>query len=121
MSSPAADSLPPSNPEGKTWNHTFSSLQKEFLPQYDGAMAAAGQALVYFSPEVVSHKKLPALSAHEVRSGFGGGVLVCESTQDVLNFIVNQDWNNKVLLMMSSGNFDGIDYDALGASIVEKL
>jgi UDP-N-acetylmuramate: L-alanyl-gamma-D-glutamyl-meso-diaminopimelate ligase len=101
--------------------HTFSSLQKEFLPQYDGAMAAAGQALVYFSPEVVSHKKLPALSAHEVRSGFGGGVLVCESTQDVLNFIVNQDWNNKVLLMMSSGNFDGIDYDALGASIVEKL
>jgi UDP-N-acetylmuramate: L-alanyl-gamma-D-glutamyl-meso-diaminopimelate ligase len=101
--------------------HTFSSLQKAFLPQYEGAMAAANQALVYFSPEVVSHKKLPALSAQEVLDGFGGGVLVCESTQEVLNFIEDQDWNNKVLLMMSSGNFDGIDYDALGAQLVAKL
>jgi hypothetical protein len=38
-----------------------------------------------------------------------------------LAFIEGQDWNNKVLLMMSSGNFDGIDYDALGAQIVAKL
>lgn len=101
--------------------HTFSSLQKAFLPQYNGAMVAADQALVYFSPEVVAHKKLPMLTAQEVAEGFGGGVLVCESTQDVLAFIARQDWNNKVLLMMSSGNFDGIDYDALGAQIVAKL
>lgn len=101
--------------------HTFSSLQKAFLPQYNGAMVAADQALVYFSPEVVAHKKLPMLSAQEVAEGFGGGVMVCESTQEVLAFIEGQDWNNKVLLMMSSGNFDGIDYDALGAQIVAKL
>ncbi|MFM6945532.1 MAG: UDP-N-acetylmuramate--L-alanine ligase [Flavobacteriales bacterium] len=101
--------------------HTFSSLQKTFLPHYQGAMIAADQALVYFSPEVVAHKKLPALSSQEVSEGFGGGVLVCESTQAVLAFINAQDWNNKVLLMMSSGNFDGIDYDALGAQIVAKL
>lgn len=101
--------------------HTFSSLQKAFLPQYNGAMVAADQALVYFSPEVVAHKKLPMLSAQEVAEGFGGDVLVCESTQEVLTFIERQDWHNKVLLMMSSGNFDGIDYDALGAQIVAEL
>lgn len=101
--------------------HTFSSLQKAFLPQYEGAMAAADQALVYFSPEVVAHKKLPALSIDEVSKGFGGAVLVCQTTEQVLSFIHNIDWHNKVLLMMSSGNFDGIDYDALGAAIVAKL
>ena len=101
--------------------HTFSSLQKAFLPQYNGAMAAADQALVYFSPEVVAHKKLPALDILEVQAGFGGDVQICTDTQAVLDFITKQDWHNKVLLMMSSGNFDGIDYDALGAQLCASL
>lgn len=101
--------------------HTFSSLQKAFLPQYNGAMAAADQVLVYFSPEVVAHKKLPALDALEVQAGFGGNVQICTETQAVLDFISKQDWHNKVLLMMSSGNFDGIDYDALGAQLCASL
>jgi UDP-N-acetylmuramate: L-alanyl-gamma-D-glutamyl-meso-diaminopimelate ligase len=101
--------------------HTFSSLQKAFLPQYDGAMAAADQALVYFSPAVVAHKKLPALDVAEVQTGFGGAVNICTQTQEVLDFIRAQDWHNKVLLMMSSGNFDGIDYDALGAELCASL
>ncbi|MFM7643642.1 MAG: UDP-N-acetylmuramate--L-alanine ligase [Sphingomonadales bacterium] len=101
--------------------HTFSSLQKAFLPHYDGAMSSADQALVYFSPEVVAHKKLPALASQEVYEGFGGGVQVCTQTNGVLDFINAQDWHNKVLLMMSSGNFDGIDYDALGAQLLASL
>jgi len=101
--------------------HTFSSLQKAFLPQYDGAMAAADQALVYFSPAVVAHKKLPALDVAEVQAGFGGAVNIRTQTQEVLDFIRAQDWHNKVLLMMSSGNFDGIDYDALGAELCASL
>lgn len=101
--------------------HTFSSLQKAFLPQYDGAMVAATKALVYFSPEVVAHKKLPALSTDEVAAGFGGTVLICQTTKEVQDFIAAQDWHNKVLLMMSSGNFDGIDYDALGQELIATL
>ena len=101
--------------------HTFSSLQKAFLPQYNGAMDAADHALVYFSPEVVEHKKLPALDPKEVKEGFGGAVQICMQTQDVLAFIEAQDWHNKVLLMMSSGNFDGIDYDALGQKLCASL
>jgi UDP-N-acetylmuramate: L-alanyl-gamma-D-glutamyl-meso-diaminopimelate ligase len=101
--------------------HTFSSLQKAFLPQYEGAMDAADHALVYFSPEVVAHKKLPALNPEEVKQGFGGAVQICTQTQDVLAFIEAQDWRNKVLLMMSSGNFDGIDYDALGQKLSASL
>lgn len=101
--------------------HTFSSLKKEFLPQYDGAMKAADEALVYFSPEVVAHKKLDPITKEQVASGFGGDVRVVNETNDVLDFIHSFDWNNKVLLMMSSGNFDGIDYEALGETIVADL
>jgi UDP-N-acetylmuramate: L-alanyl-gamma-D-glutamyl-meso-diaminopimelate ligase len=101
--------------------HTFSSLQQAFLPQYNGAMSAADKALVYFSPEVVAHKKLPVLDINDVQRGFGGDVQVCTKTQDVLDFINEQNWNNKVLLMMSSGNFDGIDYDDLAVRLQAKL
>jgi hypothetical protein len=41
-------------------------------------------------------------------------------TSEVLDFIKNQSWNNQVLLMMSSGNFDGIDYDQLGDEIISN-
>jgi UDP-N-acetylmuramate: L-alanyl-gamma-D-glutamyl-meso-diaminopimelate ligase len=101
--------------------HTFSSLKKDFLPQYDNAMNAADTALVYFSPEVVAHKKLAPITKEDVFNGFGGNVNVLNETQEVLDFISKNDWHNTVLLMMSSGNFDGINYEALGEDIANKL
>lgn len=101
--------------------HTFSSLRKEFLPLYDGAMNAADEALVYFSPEVVAHKKLAPLSIAEVQAAFGGRVKVVNDTEEVLQFIREKNWNDSVLLMMSSGNFDGIDYDRLGEELVQTI
>lgn len=98
--------------------HTFSSLKKEFLPHYKDAMKAADRALVYFSPDVVAHKKLEPISKELVLDGFNGGVEVMTETSEVLNFIRSIDWTNKVLLMMSSGTFDGIDYDGLGEEIL---
>ncbi len=98
--------------------HTFSSLRKDFLPFYKGCMEAADCALVYFSPEVVKHKKLEALSVDEVQKAFGGGVVVKNKTEDVLRFIRSFKHEDTVLLMMSSGNFDGIDYDLLGAELI---
>jgi len=94
--------------------HTFSSLQKEFLPLYNGAMAAADKALVYFSPEVVAHKKLEPITISQVQDGFGGDVIIANKTEEVLTFINTEFTHGDVLLMMSSGNFDGIDYDQLG-------
>ncbi len=101
--------------------HTFSSLKKEFLPHYKNAMAAADHALVYFSPEVVGHKKLEPITKEQVLAGFGGGVEVVTSTDEVRAFLDRFEWNNSALLMMSSGNFDGIDYDELGVAICDKL
>ncbi len=101
--------------------HTFSSLKKEFLPHYLNSMQMADEALVYYSPEVVAHKKLEPISKELVLEGFGGNVNVMNSTKEVLDFIQSKQWNNSVLLMMSSGNFDGIDYDQLGEEISKSL
>jgi len=101
--------------------HTFSSLKKEFLPHYKNAMDKADVAIVYYSPEVVKHKKLEPISMEQVLDGFGGNVLVMIDTAEVLAFINAQNWQNSVLLMMSSGNFDGIDYDVLGEELSKKL
>lgn len=98
--------------------HTFSSLKKEFLPHYSGAMDKADEAIVYFNHEVVHHKKLEPITKEMVQSAFGGNVQVMTETTDVLDYIRNQNWNNAVLLMMSSGTFDGINYEALGEEIV---
>ncbi len=101
--------------------HTFSSLKKEFLSHYKNSMERADRALVYFSPEVVAHKKLDPITKDDVLKGFGDNVTVVHTTEEVLTFIRKQDWNNAVLLMMSSGNFDGINYEVLGQKIVDTL
>lgn len=99
--------------------HTFSSLKKEFLPHYENAMSAADEALVYFSPQVVAHKKLDPITKEQVQQAFGGDVNVVNETAEVLEFLREHNWNNAVLLMMSSGNFDGIDYEKLGEELAQ--
>lgn len=98
--------------------HTFSSLKKEFLPHYLNTMNAADEALVYFNPDVVKHKKLDPISLDEVKKGFGGNVVVVDKTKDVQAFIHSKTWTNSVLLMMSSGTFDGINYKELGEELL---
>lgn len=99
--------------------HTFSSLNKDFLPLYEGAMEKADVAIVYFNPKVVEHKKLPALEITEVQKFFGTNVRVETKTEKIHSFLMNENWNNSVLLMMSSGNFDGIDFDQLGEQLLK--
>jgi len=98
--------------------HTFSSLNKKFLPQYADSMSAASRAFVYFNPKVVAHKKLEELSKAEVAEAFGGdNVEVFTDSQELLDRLKNESWVGKNLLMMSSGNFDGIDFDQLGEEL----
>lgn len=100
--------------------HTFSSLKKEFLPHYKDAMKAADIAIVYFNHDVVKHKKLEPITEQQVYEGFNGSVTVYTQTEEVLNFIRQQNWDNSALLMMSSGNFDGINYEELADEIIKS-
>jgi len=101
--------------------HTFSSLKKEFLPQYFNSMQNADMALVYFNPKVLAHKKLEPITKEDVLQGFGGSITVVNDTQEVYAFVREKVSKPCALLMMSSGTFDGIDFDALGEELLKAM
>jgi UDP-N-acetylmuramate: L-alanyl-gamma-D-glutamyl-meso-diaminopimelate ligase len=66
----------------------------------------------------VLHKKLDPISIPQVKTAFGENVTVVNETKEVIEFIKRFDSKNKVLLMMSSGTFDGIDYEKLSEELI---
>jgi len=90
--------------------HTFSSLNKDFLDQYPHSMELADVAVVFFSPHALALKKLPMLSADDIVHSFAKqGLLVFSDADQFQQFLLGQSWHNSNLLLMSSGNFDGVN------------
>lgn len=98
--------------------HTFSSLTQEFLQQYAHSMDEADVRYVYFSQHALQLKKLPPLDPDEVRRAFGNNVEVFTDSAAMVAKVKAMEWRNANLLMMSSGNFDGIDFAALADEII---
>lgn len=99
--------------------HTFSSLNKEFLSQYKGSMNDADIPVVYFNPDTIAHKKLAPLSVEDVKKAFANDdLLVFTETEKLRRFLVLQKWTAMNLLLMSSGNFGGLEYHALSEEIL---
>ena len=99
--------------------HTFSSLNKSFLYQYNGTMQGADVAYVYFNKQTLKHKKLEDLSAEDVKNAFGGeNVTVLNSSEEMVDHLLEMKWEQQNLLLMSSGNFDGIQFESLAEKII---
>jgi UDP-N-acetylmuramate: L-alanyl-gamma-D-glutamyl-meso-diaminopimelate ligase len=99
--------------------HTFSSLNKKFLPEYRNSLKNAQIPVVYFNPEKVSAKNLEPLSASDIQSSFANNhITVFEDAEKLKKFLLDLPWKNKNLLMMSSGNFGGIDIKELSDTIL---
>jgi UDP-N-acetylmuramate: L-alanyl-gamma-D-glutamyl-meso-diaminopimelate ligase len=99
--------------------HTFSSLNKEFLQQYAGTMDNCDTAIVYFNPKTIAHKKLAELSKEEVKEAFNRpDLIVITETEEVLSWLKNHEWNGSNLLLMTSGNFDGVNLDEFGKELL---
>lgn len=98
--------------------HTFSSLTQEFLQQYAHSMDEADVRYVYFSQHALQLKKLPPLDPDEVRRAFGGNVEVFTDSAAMVAKVKAMEWQRANLLMMSSGNFDGIDFNQLAEEII---
>jgi UDP-N-acetylmuramate: L-alanyl-gamma-D-glutamyl-meso-diaminopimelate ligase len=89
--------------------HTFSSLNKNFLEQYAESMEKADVAVVYFSPHALELKKLPMLLPEDIQHAFRkAGLLIFSETKQFQQFLISEKWENSNLLLMSSGNFDGL-------------
>jgi UDP-N-acetylmuramate: L-alanyl-gamma-D-glutamyl-meso-diaminopimelate ligase len=98
--------------------HTFSSLSKNFLAQYSGTMRRADIACVYFNPETVKRKQLSEVSAADVAEAFGGGVKVFTDSAALVATLKKLDGNQANFLLMSSGNFGGINVKELADKLI---
>ena len=98
--------------------HTFSSLNETFLAEYNGAMNDADEAIVYFNPHTIAHKKLKPITEVQVLNYFNCKDLkVFTNSNDLITYLKSKSLKNHVLLMMSSGNFDGIDFKLLSTEL----
>jgi len=101
--------------------HTFSSLNKDFISQYAGTTGDADDVFLYFNPKVVEHKKLPSISEKEMISAFTREDLQVYTNSDKLfQELESRNFDNHVLLLMSSGNFDGKDLMEFASNICKS-
>lgn len=99
--------------------HTFSSLNIDFLDQYAHCMDSADIPIVYYNPQTLEHKKLPPLSAKKVRDAFKNDTIeIFTDSAKLLEKIQSFKWRDRNLLMMSSGNFGGLDLNQLSEEIL---
>ena len=99
--------------------HTFSSLNKDFLSEYEGCLNKADIPIVYFNSHTIKLKRLPELSPDTIKKAFANDKLRIYTNSKLLEKdLLKMSWDNTNLLMMSSGNFDGIDFNILADKII---
>ena len=94
--------------------HTYSSFNAEFLKEYKGALDAADEAIVFFLPESVKIKKLKEVTPAQISASFERSDLkIFTDANAFKDFIYGQNYDNTVLLLMSSGNYGGLDLNSV--------
>ena len=101
--------------------HTYSSLNKNFLTEYAGAMQDADVAVVFYSQHALQLKRLPKLDKQEVVQGFEKpGLLVFDDKDELWEWLHEQHIVNANLVLMSSGNYDGLAMDVFAKELTTK-
>ncbi|MFY0603643.1 MAG: peptidoglycan synthetase [Flavobacteriaceae bacterium] len=98
--------------------HTYSSLNADFLKEYKGALDLADIAIVFYSPHAVKIKQLEEVTSQQIHEAFKRDDLIIFTNPDQFKtFLYQQELNQKVVLLMSSGNYGGLDFEELKSLI----
>lgn len=90
--------------------HTFSSLNDAFLAEYNDAMAKADIRIVYVDEHAVAQKKMKPLEASQIKDAFNDQeLLYFTDANELETFLRSLNFDHSNLLLMSSGNFGGMD------------
>lgn len=90
--------------------HTFSSLNKDFLNEYAGTMDDADEAIVFIDRKTFEQKKITPYPPEAVKSAFANEqLLFFNEPAELLIYLEGLNISNANLLMMSSGNFGGLN------------
>jgi len=92
--------------------HTYSSLNATFLSEYKGALDQADTAVVFYSPDAVAIKKLDTISKEQIATAFDReDLIIYTNPSEFKEFLFSQNLKNSALLLMSSGNYGGLDFE----------
>ena len=92
--------------------HTYSSLNADFLKLYEGALDEADEAVVFYSPDAVKIKQLEEITADQIGQAFNRkDLIIYTNPTEFQNYLKEKDFNNTALLLMSSGNYGGLNFD----------
>lgn len=92
--------------------HTYSSLNAEFLKEYEGALDAADVAVVFYSPDAVKIKQLEEVTYEQISAAFKrNDLIIYTNPQQFQEFLRVHDLKESALLLMSSGNYGGLNFD----------
>ena len=99
--------------------HTYSSLNPDFLNEYEGALDAADVAVVFYSPDAVKIKQLNEVSYEQISKAFNrNDLIIFTSPAAFKDFLFAQNFDNSALLLMSSGNYGGLNFDDVKSLII---
>ncbi|MXV50224.1 peptidoglycan synthetase [Pedobacter sp. HMF7647] len=100
--------------------HTFSSLNKSFISEYYGSLDLADEAIVFIDQSTFRHKNLEPYDENVVRKSFGNNKLKYFNDAKILEeFLSYINLKGKNLLLMSSGNFGGINLNILADNLLK--
>ena len=98
--------------------HTYSSLNAAFMKEYEGVMENVDEAAVFYSKHALELKRMPELDKSVVENGFQKkGLNVFNTKAELESWLSNRDYNNAVILFMSSGNYEGINTEEFAKKI----
>ncbi|HCL04956.1 MAG TPA: peptidoglycan synthetase [Chitinophagaceae bacterium] len=101
--------------------HTYSSLNEAFMKEYNGALEPADEAVVFYSKHALEIKRLPDLPVASIEAGFNKkGLTVFTDSKALAEWLHTRNYENSNLLLMSSGNYDGIDIPLLANQLMEQ-
>ena len=100
--------------------HTYSSLNAEFLKEYEGALDKADVAVVFYSPHAVQIKKLEEVSTSQIKTAFNReDLIIYTNPEGFRTYLFSQNLENSALLLMSSGNYGGLDFEELKRKVTK--
>ncbi len=98
--------------------HTYSSLNAEFLKEYEGALNSADVAVVFYSPEAVKIKRLEEVTEEQIAQSFNrNDLIIYTNPKEFESYLYELELKNAVLLLMSSGNYGGLNLEELKTKI----
>jgi UDP-N-acetylmuramate: L-alanyl-gamma-D-glutamyl-meso-diaminopimelate ligase len=94
--------------------HTYSSLNATFIKQYKDSLNAADTAVVFYTPEALKIKKLDSLTKSQIKEAFAReDLIIYTEAEEFSDFILNLELDHTALLLMSSGDYGGLDLEKL--------